>query len=312
MISIISPVFNEAESLKELVERVSIAMKRSGQEFEYILVENGSKDNSLALIKELRSKDPRVKFVSLSRNFGHQGAIMAGLAHASGDAVISLDGDLQQPPELIPELIRLWKEGHEIVYTVKKIDNANKSWQFFLTVLFYRMISVISDIKLTFGQSDFRLLDRKVVDTILRMPEKKKFLRGIVEWVGFSQIGVEYEVGKRKSGRSKFSFFNYMNFALDGIFSFTTMPLRFFLWSGLIIAFFCLLWGAYYVIMGMITLLYPQSNLLPPGSATITVGILFLGAVQLIGIGCLGEYIGRIYYQVKERPDFIVKEKQVG
>ena len=153
--------------------------------------------------------------------------------------------------------------------------------------------------KLIYGQSDYRLLDRKVVDAILNIPEKHKFLRGMVEWVGFSQIGVEYEVSPRKSGQSKFSFRNYVNFALDGIFSFSTIPLRMFLWFGLSIAAFCGIYALYYFVMGIITILIPNKNLLPPGSATITVSILFLGGVQLIGIGCLGEYIGCIYSQTK-------------
>lgn len=309
MISIISPIYNEADNLVELCRRVTSALEGINEEFEFILVENGSDDRSLEIIKDLRKRDPRIKFLSLSRNFGHQGAIVAGLTHACGAAVISLDGDLQQPPELIPKLIELWKEGNDVVYTIKKMKNGDKDWRFFINSLFYKLISSISDVNLAYGQSDYRLLDRKVVDVILKIPEKNKFLRGMVKWIGFSQVGVEYETSTRKSGRSKFSFWNYMNFAFDGIFSFSTVPLRMFLWTGISVAIFCGFYAAYYFVMGLVTLFIPDSNLLPPGSATITVSILFLGAVQLIGIGCLGEYIGRIYSQTKERPDFIVKEK---
>ncbi|HHT9105560.1 MAG TPA: glycosyltransferase family 2 protein [Candidatus Wujingus californicus] len=311
MISVISPIYNEADNLIELYKRVVASLESVHEKFEFILVENGSSDSSLEIIKDLRAKDPRIKFISLSRNFGHQGGILAGMTYASGDAVVSIDGDLQQPPELIPKMIELWKKGYDVVFTTKKLKNNDRNWQFLWNRIFYKLIGLISDLNLTYGQSDYRLLDRKVVDVILNIPEKHKFLRGMVEWVGFSQIGVEYEISPRKSGQSKFSFRNYVNFAFDGIFSFSTFPLRVFLWLGVSIATFCGFYAGYYFVMGLITLFIPGKNLLPPGSATITISILFLGGVQLIGIGCLGEYIGRIYSQTKERPDFIVKEKDL-
>ncbi len=311
MISVISPIYNEADNINELYERTKTVFAGISEEFEFIMVENGSTDRSLEIIKALQKKDKRIKFVSLSRNFGHQGAILAGLAHASGEAVISLDGDLQHPPELISKLVVLWKEGNDVVYTVKKRMEKDRGLRVSLTRIFYKLISAISDIELAYGQSDYRLLDRRVVNAILQIPEKHMFLRGMVQWVGFRQIGVEYEVDQRKRGESKFSFWNYINFALDGIFSFSTVPLRVFLWVGLSLAILCGLYGVAYIIMGLANLFIPGRNLLPPGSATITVSILFLGAVQLIGIGCLGEYIGRIYTQTKERPDFIVNEKSL-
>ena len=309
MISIIAPIYNEAENLEELYTRVVAALNSIYEDFEFILVENGSTDLSLNIIKELRKKDPRVKYVSLSRNFGHQGGIVAGLTYSSGDAVISLDGDLQHPPELISKLVGLWKNGYDVVYTVKKTDENKKAWDFFLKKFFYRLINLISEIELDYGQSDYRLLDRKVVDVLLKIPEKNKFLRGMVHWLGFSQVGVEYEVPSRKRGKSKFSFLNYLNFAVDGIFSFSVAPIRVFFGVGLIIATFCVFYAFFYLILGLISSLNHNQFSLPPGWATITVSILFLGGIQLIGIGCLGEYIGRIYSQVKERPDFIVKEK---
>ena len=309
MISVVSPIYNEQDNLVELCERVIASLESINEDFEFILVENGSHDRSLEIIKSLREKEPRIKYLSLSRNFGHQGGILAGLAHASGDAVISIDGDLQQPPELIPKLIEAWKQGHDVVYTTKKVENNEGDGRFYPKRIFYKFISSISDIKLTYGQSDFRLLDRKVVDILLRIPEKNIFLRGLVDWVGFSQTGVDYEVNPRKGGQSKFLLKNYITFAVDGILSFSTVPLKLFLWFGLLIAFFCGLWALYYFIMGVINLFFQAKNLLPPGSATITVGIFFLGGIQLIGIGMLGEYIGRIFHQTKERPDFIIKEK---
>lgn len=311
MISIVSPVYNEAGNLEELCKRIRSVMEAGKEDYEIIFVDNGSTDRSLEVMKELKKKDAKVKFVSLSRNFGHQGGIVAGMANASGDAVISLDADLQHPPELISTLIRKWKNGYSVVFTTKKHKGIGSGLSLFPSRIFYKLISSISDINLSYGESDYRLLDRKVVDVILNIPEKHKFLRGIVKWVGFSQTSVEYDVEQRKTGESKFSFWNYINFAFDGIFSFSTVPLRIFLWLGIMVASFCILWGAYYFVMGAISLFYPEKNLLPPGSATITVSILFLGGVQLIGIGILGEYLGRVYHQTKERPDFIIKEKSL-
>ena len=311
MISVISPIYNEAENLGELYERVKEVLGKAGEDFELVLVDNGSNDRSLEIIKGLRKKDASVRFVSLSRNFGHQGAILAGLSHARGEAVISIDGDLQHPPELIPELIRLWKEGHEVVYTVKKESKEIKIRHSLMVRFFYRLIGLISTVSLSYGQSDYRLLDRKVVDVILGIPEKDKFLRGMIQWVGFSQVPVEYEVVPRKRGKSKFSFWNYVSFAFNGIFSFSRIPLRIFLWAGASIASFCGIWGLFYFVMGLINFWAPGKFPLPPGWASIAVSILFLGSVQLIGIGILGEYIGRIYSQAKNRPDFIVREKEL-
>lgn len=311
MISIVSPIYNEENNIVELYERIKAALGGINEKFELILVENGSTDRSLEIIKSIRMNDTRVKFVSLSKNFGHQGAIIAGYAHSSGDAVISLDGDLQQPPELIPQMVALWKKGCDVVYTTKKPVKKDGTRYMFLTRIFYKLAGLISDVNINYGQSDYRLLTRRVMDVLMQIPEKHKFLRGMVEWVGFSQAGIEYEVDARRSGESKFSFWNYISFALDGIFSFSVFPLRLFLVVGLIIAAFCGFFAFYYFVMGVMTLIAPKSNLLPSGSATITVGIFFLGGVQLIGIGCLGEYLARVYTQTKARPDFIVKEKGV-
>ena len=309
MISVISPVYNEAENLEELCSRIIAATDLIEEDAEVLLVENGSTDESLKIIKRLRARDPRIKYISLSRNFGHQGGILAGLHHAVGDAVISIDGDLQQPPELIPKMIKAWKTGYDVVYTTKRANNSDNDCRFYLRRLFYKIMSYISDVKLSYGQSDFRLLDRKVVQVLTSIPERKIFLRGLVNWVGFSQTNIDYEVNARRSGHSKFSLNHYISFAMDGVLSFSTVPLKIFLWMGIAIASFCCIWAMKYVIMGIINMLFYDMDLLPPGSATITVAIFFLGGVQLIGIGILGEYIGRIFYQTKKRPDFIVKEK---
>lgn len=310
MISVISPIYNEEENLEELVQRTVLALDSTDEPFELLLVDNGSYDRSLEIIKQLHTTDARICYISLSRNFNHQGGILAGMAYAKGDAVVSMDGDLQHPPELIPEMIRLWKEGHEVVFTKKR---ANSEWgvRTICTKLFYKLISHLADLHLSYGQSDFRLLDRKVVDTLLHIPERDKFIRGLVEWVGFRQIGIEYDVPPRKRGKSKFSMMQYLSFAVDGLFSFSKVPLRYFLWIGIFVAMICLSFGCIYAYEAVCNMLGWGNYVLPSGWATLTVSIFFLGAVQLIGIGILGEYVGRIFYQIKQRPEFIVKEKKL-
>ena len=308
IISVISPIYNEEENLEELVQRTVLALETTGETFELLLVDNGSYDHSLEIIKQLHSTDPRVCYISLSRNFNHQGGMLAGMTYAKGDAVISMDGDLQHPPELIPEMVRLWKKGHEVVFTKKR---AISEWgvRTICTKLFYKLISYLTNLHLSYGQSDFRLLDRKVVDTLLQIPERDKFIRGLVEWIGFSQIGIEYDVPPRKRGKSKFSMMHYFSFAIDGLFSFSEIPLRHFLWLGLLVTVICLFLGVIYAYLAVCNMLGWGNYVLPSGWATLTVSIFFLGAVQLIGIGILGEYIGRIFFQMKQRPEFILKEK---
>jgi dolichol-phosphate mannosyltransferase len=311
MISIISPVYNEEENIIELVDRVVQAMETTGEEFEIVLVENGSDDRSKEIIQGIRAKDSRVKYLSLSRNFGHQGGISAGLGNATGDAVISMDGDLQHPPEILPEMVRLWREGNEVVYTTKKEQNTQADWRFYPKRIFYWAINKVSDVQLSFGQSDFRLMDRKVVNVLNNIPEANMFLRGMVEWVGFKQVGIMYEVPRRERGESKFGLLNYMEFALDGIVSFSVMPLRACLLMGLLIATLSLGYGLYEAALGALYMYDPSIYQQPSGYATIIVAISFLGSVQLISIGVLGEYIGRVYSQGKGRPQFIVVESEL-
>jgi dolichol-phosphate mannosyltransferase len=312
MISIISPVYNEAENLHELCRRIIAALDMINEPFEIILVDNGSEDDSLEIIKNIRINDGRIKYLSLSRNFGHQGAILAGLKYATGKAVISLDGDLQHPPEIIPDMIRLWRQGYEVVFTYKKNQFKKFNFRILLTKLFYIMINTISDLKLSFGQSDFRLLDRKIVNIINQMAEKDKFIRGLVDWVGFGQTGIEYEPPPRKKGISKFSLRHYMAFALNGAFSFSTVPLRLSTYIGILMTTVFGIIAIYYVILGLGHFILKNSLVLPPGWLTIVTSILFLGGIQLMSIGIIGEYIGRIFMQTKSRPEFIVREQDLG
>jgi len=306
MISIVAPAFNEAENIEVLCNRITDVMKDLGHDYEILIVENGSVDNTLEKLIGLNRQDARVKYISLSRNFGHQGGLIAGLSHAKGKAVISMDADLQHPPELIPDMLKLWKQGFEIVYTNKKEDKSLSFLRRILTHLFYYIMSKISGLQLSFGQSDFRLMDRKVVDVICNMPEKNKFLRGMVDWVGFKKVGIEYDVSPRFSGRSKFSYLNLFSFAFTGILSFSKIPLRLFLFSGMFISIASILQTLYILIL---FLFLPRDPSIPHGWMTITTSIYFLSGVILMAIGVLGEYIGIIFEQTKNRPEYIISHK---
>ncbi len=310
LVSVAFPVFNEAENLEMLHAEVTRALETTGLAFELIFVDNGSTDASLSIIKRLSETDPRVEFVSLSRNFGHQGALLAGISHAQGEAVITMDADLQHPSALLPEMVRLWQEGFEVVFTRKRRYPVH-GMRLRQVKLFYWLMSKWSGLDLSFGQSDFRLLDRKVFEVFLRMPEARKFLRGLVEWVGFRQTGLEYDPLPRHAGESKFPFRALVSFAVDGIISFSLLPLRWSLGLGFIVASMSFVYGIAMVVMGLLN--YAGMSVpLPPGWATLVVSILFLSGIQLIAIGMLGEYVGRIFEQTKGRPEFIVRAASVS
>jgi len=310
LVSVAFPVFNEAENLEMLHAEVTRALETTGLAFELIFVDNGSTDASLSIIKRLSETDPRVEFVSLSRNFGHQGALLAGISHAQGEAVITMDADLQHPSALLPEMVRLWQEGFEVVFTRKRRYPVH-GMRLRQVKLFYWLMSKWSGLHLSFGQSDFRLLDRKVFEVFLRMPEARKFLRGLVEWVGFRQTGLEYDPLPRHAGESKFPFRALVSFAVDGIISFSLLPLRWSLGLGFIVASMSFVYGIAMVVMGLLN--YAGMSVpLPPGWATLVVSILFLAGIQLIAIGMLGEYVGRIFEQTKGRPEFIVRAASVS
>ncbi|SVD65701.1 uncharacterized protein METZ01_LOCUS418555, partial [marine metagenome] len=226
MISIVSPVFNEEESVEELVSRITGSLRDVQESYEILLVDDNSSDGTLGIIKRLREEDPRVKYISLSRNFGHQGAIWAGICSAAGDAVLTMDGDLQHPPELLPKMIAAWRAGNHVVFMTKQRRNTQRHWVFYPSLVFYWVFNKLSDVKLSFGQSDFRLLDRKVVNVLTNIPEKGQFLRGMIGWVGFKQTGFEYEVAPRLQGVSKWALVHRFSFAFDGLFSFSVRPLR--------------------------------------------------------------------------------------
>lgn len=304
-ISILAPVYNEEPVLPELYRRVKAVMDDLGYPWELVLVDDGSHDRSAEVIAGLHEQDKRVKGVSFSRNFGFQVAVTAGLDHAQGDAVILTDADLQDPPEVFPDMIEKWRQGYDVVYGVRA-SREGETWFKLLTAkVFYRLIYRITDIEIPLDTGDFRLMDRRVVNAIRRMPERNRFLRGMVPWVGYKQTGVPYERRARYAGESKFSSVKQMlPFAIDAITSFSYLPLQLATYMGFILAAVSLL-----AIIAVIAvrLFGPSSPLL--GQATTLVTVLFLGGVQLISLGIIGEYLGRIYDEVKGRPLYLVEEK---
>lgn len=302
LISIIVPVYNEEKVLEELYRRLSEAMGRIEDPWELILVDDGSVDDSARIIQQLHEQDPRVKGISFSRNFGFQEAVTAGLTYARGQAVILSDADLQDPPEVIPDMVEQWKEGSDVVYGVRS-HREGETWFKKLTALaFYRLIRRITNVEIPVDTGDFRLMDRRVVNAILRMPERNRFLRGMVPWVGYEQSGLPYEREARYAGESKFKSVKQMlPFAIDAITSFSYFPLQLATIFGFIIAGISLIAIIAVIILRVFG---PTGEL--SGQATTLVAVLFLGGVQLISLGIIGEYLGRIYDEVKGRPLFLV------
>ena len=292
-------------------EKICSILEPFGVDYEVLILENGSTDNSLKILKDLRIKNPRIHYLSFSRNFGHQGAILAGLQHAKGDVVISMDADLQHPSEVIPEMLSKWQQGFDIVYTIKRQSGNISLFRRLGDALFYRLMNWIAGIELK-GHSDFRLLDRKVVNVISALPERNKFLRGLVCWVGFSQVGISYDVVPRLAGRSKFSVRELLRLTIDGIFAFSIVPLRFFTFIGSLVSLFSFCYGFYYIALKVATSMGWSQLPLPSGWTSLIFGMMFLGGIQLLGIGLLGEYLGRVYDEVKKRPNYIIKESSLS
>ena len=306
-ISVVLPVYNEDENIDFIHGEIKKVFELLGHDYEMIFVDDGSTDGSLDRLKKLKKADQKVIYVSLSRNFGHQNAIFAGMNYATGDAVITMDADMQHPPSLIPKMIDLWRRGVEIVYTTKKEYRLPLIKKLIIRISYW-FISHISGLKLGFGQSDFRLIDKKVLDVILTMPEYHKFLRGQMDWIGFRKEGLSYNVEKRRAGKPKYSYRKLSELALNGIFSFGKYPLH----LVLLFSLFILAVSSIYILSIMFIWVLKLFNIvamnMPPGWTTIAMAVVFLGSLQLIAIGILSEYVGRIYDQTKGRPIFIVRE----
>jgi dolichol-phosphate mannosyltransferase len=301
--SVIVPVYNEIDCLQELHDRLTNVLESSKEQWEIILVDDGSQDGSTDKIRELAKTDSRVKPVIFARNFGHQIAVTAGLDYSHGQAVVIIDADLQDPPEVILELIKKWKEGFQVVYAVRA-EREGESWFKKVTAsLFYRLIYQITDVKIPLDTGDFRLLDRRVVDVMNRMRERHRFLRGMSAWVGFKQVGVPYHRAARFAGSTKYPFRKMAKLALNAITSFSYFPLQLATYLGFFAAGLSIL-AIPFVAIERLTGAQAFS-----GQATTLISVLFLGGVQLICLGILGEYIGRVYDEVKGRPLYIVNEE---
>jgi len=300
--SIIAPIYNEAENIPFLYDRIRDVMNQTGETWELIMVDDGSSDGSTELIRTLRSQDERVRAVIFARNFGHQIAVTAGLDYARGDAVVIIDADLQDPPEVILEMIAKWREGYEVVYAVRAEREGETWFKEFTASLFYRLIYRITDVDIPLDTGDFRLLDRKVVTVMGQMRERHRFLRGMSVWVGFRQIGVPYKRAARHAGQTKYPFKKMLKFATDAITSFSYFPLQLAMYLGFLAAGFSIL------AIPVVIILRASGSQAFFGQATTLISVLFLGGVQLISLGILGEYIGRLYDEAKGRPLYIVSE----
>ncbi len=301
--SLIIPIYNEEEVIAELYRRTSAVIDRLEGSTELIFINDGSKDRSLAMLRELHCKDQRVCYLSLARNFGHQIAVTAGLHITRGEAVVILDADLQDPPELIPELIKEWQQGYKVVYAQRARRKQEKLLKRFSAYVFYRFLQRIANVSIPTDTGDFCLIDRQIVDLLNAMPERNRYIRGLRSWVGFQQTAIRFERDPRFSGEAKYTFRKSLSLAMNSLVSFSKVPLQLSTYLGLI--------SAGLAILMILLVLYwrfalPNSPL--TGLATIVTSVLFLGAVQLIGIGILGEYVGRIYEEVQGRPLYTLDE----
>ncbi len=302
LLSIVAPVFNEVESIAFFYARVKEVMGSFEGDYELLLVDDGSTDGSTDQIRELGKKDVHVKPVIFARNFGHQIAVTAGLDYAWGDAVIIIDADLQDPPEVMLDLIEKWKEGYDVVYAVRRKREGESWFKLATASIFYRLIFRITDVKIPLDTGDFRLLDRKVVEVMGQMREKHRFLRGMSAWVGFKQVGVEYDRKERFAGETKYPFSKMLKLALNAVTSFSYFPLQLATYLGFFSAGISIL---AIPVVAYLRLALREALL---GQATTLIAVLFLGGVQLITLGILGEYVGRIYDEAKGRPLYVVSE----
>ncbi|HQY94445.1 glycosyltransferase family 2 protein, partial [Caldilinea sp.] len=300
--SVVIPVWNEQEVLPVLHQRLVQTMDSTGERWEVIFINDGSKDRSLELLIALSQQDARVKVLNFSRNFGHQIAITAGFDYADGDAVIVMDADLQDPPEVLLRMIGKWREGYEVAYAVRTKREGETKFKLWTASAFYRLIRYIADVDIPLDAGDFRLMDRKVVLAMRRLREKNRFMRGLSSWVGFKQIAVEYERAARYAGETKYPFRKMLHLANNAITSFSHVPLQLAMYTGFVFAGIAGLG----IVIAIVLRLFGHDTL--TGQATTLVSVLFLGGIQLIFLGIIGEYLGRIYDEVKNRPLYFISD----
>jgi len=301
LLTVVAPAFNERDAIEPFHARVAASL--DGKPFELVLVDDGSTDGTGAVLDRLAASDPRVRVIHLSRNFGHQAALTAGLDHAQGDAVVMIDADLQDPPELIPAMLERWSSGSDVVYAVRERRAGETRFKLASAHWFYRLFARLSAIELRPDSGDFRLLDRRALDAILAMPERNRFLRGMTVWVGFSQTAVGYERDPRIAGDTKFTLRKMVRFSLDAILSFSQLPLQAATLLGFLFSAVAFL-GIPFVVFARYAGIYV------PGVSSILFVVLLLGGIQLITVGIIGEYIGRIYDEVKRRPLYVVRDRR--
>lgn len=300
--SVIIPVFNEEQVLPELHNRLTTVMESIASQYCLLFINDGSSDNSLEVLKELHTKDGHVHIINFSRNFGHQAALSAGYDYATGDFVIVMDADLQDPPEVIPLMVEQWRNGYDVVFGVRSRRMGEGAFKLWTARLFYRLLSRLTNVTIPHDVGDFRLLDRRAVRAFQQIRERNRYIRGLVSWLGFRQTGVVFTREPRFAGQTKYPLRRMLKFALDGITSFSTVPLQLSSYLGLFVSCLCLLYLPYAFWLKLFT----DRPVL--GWTSLVVAVLFLGGVQLMTLGVLGEYIGRIYEEVKQRPLYIVSE----
>jgi dolichol-phosphate mannosyltransferase len=301
LLSVIAPVYDEHALVERFVERTVAAV--ADYEFELVLVNDGSTDGTAEVLDRIAAADPRVRVIHLSRNFGHQAALTAGLEHAVGDAVVMLDADLQDPPELIPEMVAQWSSGADVVYAVRKEREGETAFKLATASWFYRLFDKLAQVNLEPNSGDFRLLDRRALNALLAMTERSRFLRGMTVWVGFTQTAVSYQREARHAGETKYTLRKMLRFSLDAIASFSHLPLQLATYAGMLSA------GVAFIAIPVVIVLRLTDSYLP-GFSSLTIAILLLGGIQLIALGVIGEYVGRIYDEVKHRPLYIVREER--
>ena len=303
LLSVVVPCFNEADVLWETHGRLVHTLTQiTDLDFEIIYVDDGSRDATPEVMRDIQALDPRVRTLRFSRNFGHQTAVTAGLEHAGGDAVVLIDADLQDPPEVIADMVARWREGYDVAYGVRTDRDGETRFKLATAKAFYRLLNRLSETEIPLDTGDFRLLDRAVVDVLGAMPERDRFVRGMVAWVGFRQIAVPYRRAARFAGESKYPFLKMVRFALDGLTSFSRAPLRLATWLGLLVSGAALAAIAYALFLRLFT------NNWVTGWTALFIAVLFIGGAQLLSLGLIGEYIGRIYGETKRRPLYLIEE----
>lgn len=304
LLSVVIPCFNEADSLRETHRRLTaVAAGLPALEIEWLYVNDGSRDATLSVLRELANEDARIRVISFARNFGHQLAVTAGIDAAQGDALVIIDADLQDPPELIVEMVAQWQAGYDVVYGTR-IDRAGESWFKLASArAFYRLLNRLSEVPIPLDTGDFRLISRRVADALRAMPERDRFLRGMVSWVGFRQVALPYRRAPRYAGSSQYPLRKMFRFATDGILSFSSAPLRLSVSLGIAAAGLALAGILYALVLRLFTDIWVE------GWTALMIAVLFIGGVQLISIGILGAYVGRIYNEIKRRPLYVVDER---